>query len=221
MENMNIDPEDLEDLIIRIEQSFQIHFEDNELADIRTLGELCDSIKDKIKLEKGSGCTSQQAFYKVRDAISKITGINENTITPSSDLNFIFPTKSRRQTLIQIENYMGIKTSILRPPHFITSILLLIFIGSCISLTFNGNMGLLGILISILGFYISFRTGKVLDISTVGEYSKRFMQDNYVMVRRDQKTYNEDEIDPFLIDFFASHLLIQKDKLNRETILFD
>jgi acyl carrier protein len=43
------DPEDVEDLILKIEDSLDIYFEERELAYVKTFGQLCDHIKSKIK----------------------------------------------------------------------------------------------------------------------------------------------------------------------------
>lgn len=44
---LKIDSEDLEDMIKKIEDSFDIRFKTNELAHIRTYREFCDAIKEK------------------------------------------------------------------------------------------------------------------------------------------------------------------------------
>lgn len=44
--------EDVEDIIFKIEDALNIKFEDNELANIRTLGELCNHIVNKMEKRK-------------------------------------------------------------------------------------------------------------------------------------------------------------------------
>ncbi len=69
------DIEDLEDILVRIEESFGISFVDNELAKVTNFGQLSDSIINKIKMRESESCTSQQAFYKLREAIKAEIGI--------------------------------------------------------------------------------------------------------------------------------------------------
>lgn len=44
----NIDSEEIEDLLVKVETSFDIKFGDTELIHITTFGQLCDHIADKI-----------------------------------------------------------------------------------------------------------------------------------------------------------------------------
>jgi hypothetical protein len=84
----NIDPDDISDLLIKVENSFNITFSDTELTHISMFGELCDHIANKIQLDHTDDCTSQQAFYKLRDAISLILQIDKK-----KDLHKSFPSR--------------------------------------------------------------------------------------------------------------------------------
>lgn len=55
----NVDPEDVEELLAKVEKSFDIKFVGNELIHIETFGELCDHIVNKIQLDHADDCTSQ------------------------------------------------------------------------------------------------------------------------------------------------------------------
>ena len=45
----DIDSEDISDLLVKVEKSFNIKFGDKELMHISTFGELCDQIINKIQ----------------------------------------------------------------------------------------------------------------------------------------------------------------------------
>ena len=66
----NVDSEDLEDVLVMIEKSFDFKFETAELKDVETFGHLCDIITNKVQGNNIDDCTTQQAFYKLRDAIA-------------------------------------------------------------------------------------------------------------------------------------------------------
>jgi len=68
----NIDPEDISDTLAKIENSFGIKFGKTELAKTMTFGELCDIICSRIELEHSDDCTTQQAFYKIRQSIDNL-----------------------------------------------------------------------------------------------------------------------------------------------------
>ncbi len=65
-----IDGEDLSELLEKVENSFDIKFDDTELANVGTFGQLCDHIANKIQLANIDDCTTQQAFYKLRKSFS-------------------------------------------------------------------------------------------------------------------------------------------------------
>ncbi len=211
----NVDPEDIEDILIKVEKSFNIEFKNNELAYIDTFGEMCDHIKNKIQLDTIDNCTTQQAFYKLKNALLK-AGIDSNLITPDTLLIDILPRKERRTKVKEIEEYLCIKLRILRPPYFINNIFLLLFIGSFIMFFFNWIYALSGISFAIIGLTISERMGKEINLKTLGELAEKITRENYLDSRRDSKTHNDKEIEKILVDLFSFYLHLDKSKLIRE-----
>ena len=62
----NIDSEDLNDTLCKIESSFGIYFTEDELPPKLSFGKFCNLIESKITGVNIESCTSQQAFYKLR-----------------------------------------------------------------------------------------------------------------------------------------------------------
>ncbi|MCT4666176.1 MAG: hypothetical protein N4A45_13200 [Flavobacteriales bacterium] len=215
----NTDPEDIEDLLVKVEESFGIEFFENELVNIQTFGELCDYIKNKIQLDKKDDCTKQQAYYKLRKAITSILKVDKDKILPDTQLTELLPRQIRKSRINQIEQNLGFKLSLLRPPHFITNFLFLLLVGSFISLFFSWQLGLIGIGFSIGGLWLAYRLGNELDLKTVRQVAEKMTQEHYLKSRRNPKSYNEKEIEKVLIDWFSNDLLIDKSKLTRETRL--
>src|SRR3990170_6216426 len=92
----NVDPEDVEDLLVEIATSFNIRFVGKELVHIKTFGQFCDHITDKIQLVDSDTCTSQQAFYKLRNAIVSTLHIDRTAITTDLLLIDFLPRQTRR-----------------------------------------------------------------------------------------------------------------------------
>ncbi|MBP7515089.1 MAG: hypothetical protein KA791_11100, partial [Flavobacteriales bacterium] len=67
---MSVDAEDWNDVLRKVEVSYAIKFHDQELANVRRLGELLDAIGAKITGGEASDCTTQQAFYRIRVALA-------------------------------------------------------------------------------------------------------------------------------------------------------
>lgn len=215
----DIDSEDIEDLLLEVEKSFGIKFVGNELIHITTFGELCDHITNKINLENSNDCTSQQAFYKIREAISTTLQLENKKITPNFPLAEILPRQRRRSTIKKLENHLGFKLKILSAPHWITTTLSIVFIASIIEIYFNWHIGILGIIFSYNGFWIATRIGNELDLKTVGEVAEKMTRENYLKSRRNQNTFNKKEIEKVLTNWFRINFDLEKKQLTREAEL--
>jgi len=221
--------EDIEDLLSKVEKSFDIKFGDTELMYITTFGELCDHIMNKIQLDCYDNCTTQQAFYKLRDVISS-KFIIDKTISTNFPLVELFPRKNRRIKTAELEKYLGFDLNILRPPHWLTRILCILFF---VSLSFLGllapfvflrlywQIGVLGLVISIGGFWLANKFGSELEVQTIGQVAEKMTRENYLKSRRNSKTFNKNEIEKVLIDLFSNDLRLDKSKLTREAKFFE
>lgn len=210
----NIDPEDIEDLLVKVEKSFNIKFVGNELVGLSTFGEVCEHISKKIQLDQSDQCTTQQAFYKLRSVISSILTIDN--IKTDTLLVDILPRPGRISTVRQIENKLGFKLSFLRPKYFISGTLIVILLASFVGLFINWKFGISGLLFSIVGLHIANKFGKEIDIRTVGELAKKMTRENYLKSRRNATTFNKNEIENILKDWFSHDLDLDKTKLTRD-----
>ena len=148
----DIDLEDIADLLVKVEASFDIKFESNEFTDIVTFGQLCDHIADKIQLDNSDDCTTQQAFYKLRDSISSTLKIENKIISPDLLLADILPRQTRRSGTRTLEKHLGFKLDILRPPYWVTGTLVIILVSSIVGLFFNKLIGLSGLAFQFADF---------------------------------------------------------------------
>jgi hypothetical protein len=213
----NIDSEDAGDLLVKIEKSFDIKFGDTELIHIKTLGELCDHIIYKIQLDNSDDCSTQQAFYKLRDAITTLFSIDNKTIKTDLPLNNFLPRQKRKKKIRELENYLGVHLKILRPPHWVTNTLLILLLISIVGLFFKLQFGLLGLCISFGGLWFSNKIGNELDVQTIGQLSEKMKRENYLKSRRNPKTVNKNEIEKLLMEWFINDLGLDKSKLTRES----
>jgi hypothetical protein len=212
----NIDPDDIADLLGKVEKSFNIRFGHTELMHISSFGELCDHIAGKIQLQHSSYCTSQQAFYQLREAIASTLPIDKKSISTDSSLADLFPAKSRRSKIRKLEGYLGFKLTILRPPSWVTGMLSIILLSSFITLFFVWQIGLPGLLLSIAGLWLANKTGNELVLQTVGQMSEKLTRENYLRSRRNPKSFNKNEIENILTDWFSKELNLEKSKLTKE-----
>jgi hypothetical protein len=192
--HLGIDPEDIEEILIKIEKSYDISFAANELFHVRTFGQLCDHIIAKIKKQDADDCTTQQAFYKLRDVIVFSKQIDKSSIRTDTTLSSIFPRHQRRKQIAEIENKLGFRLKVLRPKHYINLTLVSLFIISLIGLFFNWKFGFTGIISSILLSYLVNMTAKEFEEKTVGQLAEKMTQENYLKSRRVSSRVNRKEI---------------------------
>ena len=228
--HLGIDGEDfILDIVPAIEKSFGIRFEQNDFEHIVTYGELCALVHSKLPSAHAADCTSQQAFYKLRQALQTGTAV----ISPSSSLADILPTnRTQRRLAAQcIERVLNMKLNILGMPSLVENVcigLLLLSIFSLpvailIGIITNSAIGfwvcLAGFLVSIVGMNIGARLGATIQFATVGEVVNAMSSRFYRQSRRDPGTINYPELARQLNTLFSQHTGIELAELTPDAIL--
>ena len=105
----------IDDVLLKVQRSFNIKFDDSDLERVATIGDLCDAIQNKISLQHEDACTTQHAFYLLRNAIAAATGTDKCSITPHSRLARLFPRENRHQAIDDMEQELGFGICLLQP----------------------------------------------------------------------------------------------------------
>lgn len=155
-QHLDIDDEDFcMDMIPKIETSFGFHFEQHDLEYVSTFGELCQVVLAKIPGHNVLDCTTQQAFYRIREAFK--TQLPAVAITPSTRLADLLPAEShkRRKTVAAVEAELGVKLNVLDNAAIaqITGLLLLL-LGFGATMFFDRQIGGMGLAFTF-DFFIS------------------------------------------------------------------
>jgi len=218
IELKNIDSEDISDVLAKIEKSFGFKFGDTELKDVLTFGELCDIITNKVDGDNLYDCTTQQAFYKLRNVIAKTGPSGKRTITAKSDLEILFPRSTRRQQLSFIDLELGFKLKILRPKHWLTGTLILTFVISLLGLFVSWQIGLTGMVASFFGLALADKFANELDIQNMGQLANKVSREHYLKARTKAGTINKTEIAELVKDLFSHDLDLDKSALTKEAV---
>jgi hypothetical protein len=222
MENnklMDSEIEELELMIPEIEKMYNFKFEKDETHTVNNFEELCDLIIEKVNLKNVDSCTSQQAFYKLRNSLIETKIIEKENLKLETELKSIFPRKNRKEIIEKLEAKIAFKLDILKAPDFITITLFLIGIISFVLLFIYFKVGILGIAISIFGFYLCKWFGKELKIKTVKELVEKITNENYLAVRSEKNTINKTELKNVLTNWVSQNLGIEKEKLKTSTFI--
>ena len=165
-------------------------------------------IISKMNLENDNLCTSQRAFYQFRNAVKTEIIINRNQIKPETYLKTIFPKRNRKKILKRIENQLGYKIEVLAPSQITINILFFSLVISFIGLFINWKIAIFGILISVLGFYLTKFTNR-LDKRTVREIIEKNTAQNYFKIRNSENTFNKIEFKDVILEWFSENAGIQ------------
>jgi hypothetical protein len=209
--------ENLEDCIPSIEEMYKFKFEDGETQKLKNFDEFCDLIISKINFENVESCTTQQAFYKLRNSLIEEKISEKEKIKLETKLTEIFPRKNRIRLVKRIENNIGFKLNILSPPNFISYTLIILFVISFTLLFINFRVGISGIAISIFGFYLGTRFGKEIEIENIKELVEKITLENYLEVRTQKNTVNKSELKSVITNWFVENSGIEKEKLTTAT----
>jgi hypothetical protein len=210
------DDEDIFDVVVKLGKSFHLEFENDAFRDVKTLGDLCDVFESYLTYQHRDDCTKQQAFYRVRKAISFTQDINEDQITPDSSLATLFPSHKRKSSIKTFKKYLGADIKLLTYPDWIALILVIVFIFSLIAFFFNWRIAISGIVISITASKVGNLFGKTLAQQTVRGLTEQLYRENYIDIRRAQHTINRKEVAQIIIDTFSHDLALDKANLTRD-----
>ena len=211
--------ENIEDLIPEIEKMYNFTFKNNELINTKNFNDFTELIIEKIDLENVESCTTQQGFYKLRKSISDLGILEKNKLSTESKLNEIFPRKNRKEIVKRLEENIGFKLNIIDTPLILFNSLLFIGIVSFILLFITLKIGIIGLGISIIGFYISTNYGIEIQLNSVRELVEKISIENYLNIRTEKNTINRKEMKKVLIEWISKNSGIKKEKLINSTFV--
>jgi len=212
----NYEDEDIGDIVVILEKSFAIKFDQYAFINVRTFGELCDVVESYIQYDHKEGCTKQQAFYKIRAAISETQSIDKSAITLGSKLADLFPRHNRRRQIKIFKKQLGIKVKFLTFPGWLATTLFAGLLCSFIAFFFDWKVALSGTAFFALTITIAEKLGKDLELDTVKDLTEKAVTEYYVEIRRSKLTVNRKEIVAIITDAFSRELSLEKEHLTRD-----
>ncbi len=210
----NVDPLDICDVLTKIEKSFNIKLDNEGLEKANTLKGLRDLVISKLDLEHEESCTTQQAFYKLRNAIASVNGIDKCDISTHTKLSKLFPKEGRLGAISKIEDELGFRINLLKPKQWIVSIFTFTLIASGIFCFYNLFAGMAGVLLSVIALKMAGKFGKEMHLKTVGDLASKISRESYSKVRRNN-TVNKNEVEQKLRELFVNDLNLEPAVLTR------
>ena len=215
----NADPEEISDVLVKIEKSFDITLGNDDLKEVKTFGALCDVVLAKVKHAQADSCTTQQAFYKLRSAINAKNPTEKYLVKPQTKLSDLFPRDNRIEVVADIEAEMGFHMNLLRPKPWIVWVFGLMLAASVLSFWINSTIATVGLIVSIAGLRLAGRFGKELKVKTIGDLAEKIAREHYLKCRRDASTVNRTEVVQKLKEMFAESFHLEMSVLTKEAKL--
>jgi hypothetical protein len=212
----NVDPEDLGEVLVKIEKSFNISLEDTSVREVKTFGKLCDIVVEKVKHVNNESCTTQQAFYKIRNAINCTITAPREMVKPQTRLEDIFPRDNRIVVINEIEREMGFQLNLLQPKQGVIAAFAFVLIASLAGFFFQPVMAAVGLIVALAGLALAGRFGKELKVKTLGDLAEKVAKEHHLKCKREAATVNQAEIAKKIKDLFTSNLYLEASVLTRD-----
>ncbi|MBI5723648.1 MAG: hypothetical protein HZA50_06800 [Planctomycetes bacterium] len=124
---------DAVELVIRVEDSFDIKIPDDEASAIVSIGDLYRCILHKLGQSPKTGnlkkrCMTARAFYRLRKGLSRLKHCEGLRIRPDTPLEQVLPAKDRQDIWPGLEKSIGLKLPRLKRPPIIPALMLLLCI---------------------------------------------------------------------------------------------
>ena len=119
---------DLVELVIEIEETFQIKVEDDQAARMRTVGDVADYIVARLPDRASETCLSAAVFYRLRRSLTELVGANRRAVAPRVETASLLPIDRRRASWLQISTQLGWRFPPLERPAWVTRLLTLVVV---------------------------------------------------------------------------------------------
>jgi hypothetical protein len=223
--------EDGVNLILAIEDAFQIRISGEEVSNAYTVGELHNLIVSKLATRDSKRCLTSAAFYRTRRGMVEALEIDLRKVRPTTPLAEILPKKGRRTHWRSVQAAMKLKLPDLQHPGWITVGLLGLGIALTVALGVRGGVGygliaLLGFLGLVVGGFL-IRLSSFLAVgfpnrnTTVGDLSRDVLAVNHARLVDETGSWNEKEAWDALCRLIIIQTGVPREKIKPEASLVD
>ena len=211
--------DNIDDIVKFVETSYELEFGRFDFKDVGTFGEFCDKVLSRIKLQDSDDSTNGQASLKLKESIKKVRGIKNLQVESNTELTEIFPRKSRRREILDIEKMLDVKLNAFELTRFalVANLIFALIVGFLFFI--DWKYGLVGLIILIIIFWTFEKTTTNFKDKTFGELAERMTLYNYVKSRQDPTTINRKEIEDKIKKLFIENWNLKEGDIERETLI--
>jgi hypothetical protein len=100
---------DYVELLLTVEEVFQIHFEESEIHRVETFDDLNQLVFSKLQRQSSGACLTSVAFYRTRRALVDSLGIERRQVRTWTPLELFLPRRQRRENWRNIQTRLELK----------------------------------------------------------------------------------------------------------------
>jgi hypothetical protein len=212
----NAGPLEVSDVLAKIERSFNITLDHEGVQNATNMRSLCDLIVSKINHEHVETCTTQHAFYMLRNAMASALGADKCTIKPHSKLCQLLPRENRLEVIAEVETELGIELNLLQPKQWLIIAFSVALLGSITACFYFWPAAIAGVLASLLGLKMAGKFGKEIHLKTVGDLANKISREIYLKSRRNS-VVSKNEVEQKIKELFEKDLHLQPIAVRRNT----
>jgi acyl carrier protein len=131
---------DAVELIMGVEEAFDIEIPDEEAPAIRTVGQMYELILRKLTLIEARPCTSSVVFYRTRRALMDLHGVRRRSVAPSTPMDALLPPGRRRAQWYDLSQAAEVRLpELVLPPRIrrLLNSLVLVLLLTCLAAYFT------------------------------------------------------------------------------------
>jgi hypothetical protein len=219
------------ELLLAVEDAFQIHIADDEAGNVSTVGDLHNLVVSKLQGKDSKRCLTSTAFYRTRRGIIDVLGIDRRGVRPATPLEVILPRNIRRDKWRCIQATMKMKLPDLQHPGWIQLSLLTIGVALAVTAGVYGGVGYGSIaLLAFLGLIIGgflIRLSPVLAVAfpnhdaTVGDLARDVLAINHARLVDEVGTWNNKDVWKALCRVIVMQTSVAREKIKPEASIVD
>lgn len=220
---------DIVELILAVEDGFQIHISDEEAGRVATVGDLNELVVGKLRGQDAKRCLTSAAFYRTRRAMVDTLGIERRQIAPSTQLEALLPRVGRREKWARIQTAAGLKLPPLR--HSGSTAMALLGAGVAITvmpgivgMMDSGWMPFLFILGLVVGGLLM-RMSPSLAVEfpkkagTAGDLTRDVLAANYARLSEEVGSWNRQEVWESLCRLIVEQVGVAREEIKPEALI--
>ena len=110
---------DAVELIMAVEEAFDIEIPDREAEKLGTVGQMYAFIVNKLAFDQSRRCLSSAVFYRARQALIDLSGVPRQSVSPSAPMEALLPSGGRRSAWQNLSRVMEVRLPHLKPPRWL------------------------------------------------------------------------------------------------------